>query len=168
VATRHRLVITGEEHSVVFDDAAGTVAIDDGEPLGLDAAGAVPGVFTLLIEGRPRRAYVSRRGNGFEVIVEGRRFLVGPAAAGGRARAGLGGKDRPGEVTAPLAGVVIEVRVAVGDHVEAGQALLVIEAMKMQNELQAPVAGTVTATHCQAGGRVEQGALVLEYEPDAG
>jgi biotin carboxyl carrier protein len=59
------------------------------------------------------------------------------------------------------------VRVAVGDRIAAGQALLVIEAMKMQNEIQAPLPGAVTAIHCQAGGRVEQGALVLEYEPDA-
>lgn len=169
MATRHRLVIAGEEHSVVVDDASGslTVAIDDAAPLAIEAAGAVPGLFTLLVDGRPRRAYVTRRGAGFEVVVDGRRFLVGPASAAGRGRGALGGKDRPGEVTAPLAGVVIEVRVAVGDRIAAGQALLVIEAMKMQNEIQSPVPGTVTAIHCQAGGRVEQGALVLEYEPDS-
>jgi pyruvate carboxylase subunit B len=170
VATRQRLLVGGEERSVVVDGAGAElrVTIGEGEPLAVEVVqAALPGTFTLLVDGRPRQAYVSRRGAGYEVLVEGRRFLVAPASAAGRGRGALGGKDRPGEVTAPLAGVVIEVRVAVGDAVAAGQPLLVIEAMKMQNEIQAPQAGTVKAVHCVAGGRVEQGALLVEYEPAA-
>jgi biotin carboxyl carrier protein len=167
LATRHRFLVAGREHTVVVDDAGDrlTVTIDDGQPLTLDAASSgLPGTFSFLIDGEPRSAYVARRGAGYEVVVEGRRFQVGPAT-GGRHRSAIGAKDRPGEVTAPLAGVVVEVRVAVGDVVAAGQALVVIEAMKMQNEIQAPLAGTVTAIHYEAGQRVEQGALVVEYAP---
>jgi biotin carboxyl carrier protein len=152
---------------VVVDEVGGSVVVtvDDGEPLTLDVAGSgLPGTFSLLIDGRPQSAYVARRGSGYEVIVEGRRFAVG-LAVGGRQRSATGAKDRPGEVTAPLAGVVTEVRVAVGDTVTAGQTLLVIEAMKMQNEIQAPLAGTITAIHFQPGERVEQGARVVDYTP---
>ena len=169
MATRHRFLIAGRERTVVVDDAGGrlTVAIDDGDPIEVDAASSgLPGVASLLIGGRPHSAYVARRGAGYEVVVEGRRFQVAPAV-GGRRRGAIGGKDAPGQVTAPLAGVVVAVRVEVGDVVEAGQPLLVIEAMKMQNEIQCPQAGTVTAVHCQAGARVEQGALVIEYTPAA-
>ena len=168
MATRHRFLVGGRERTVLVEEAGDriTVAIDGGDPIELDATtSGVPGLFSILLDGRPTSAYVSRRGPAFEVTVEGRRFAVEPAAAGGRRRSPMGGKDRPGEVTAPLAGVVVDVRVAVGDSVEAGQAIVVIEAMKMQNEVQAPQAGTVTAIHCEQGGRVEQGALIVSYEP---
>lgn len=170
MATRHRLLVDGNEHTVVVDEVGDgiVVTVDEEDPIEIDiTSSGVPGTFSLVINGRPRQAYVSRRGAGFEVTVDGRRFSVGPAAGGGRQRGALGGKDRPGEITAPLAGVVVDVRVAVGDTIEAGQTLLVIEAMKMQNEIQAPQGGIVTALHCEQGGRAEQGALVLEYEPDA-
>jgi biotin carboxyl carrier protein len=167
LATRHRFLVGGNEHTVVLDEANGalTVAIDDGEPQSLTASAiGLPGTFTLIIEGRPHAAYVQRRAGGYEVIVGGRRFQVGPAGAG-RGRGAGGSKDREGEVTAPLAGVVVEIRVAVGDTVDAGQTLLVIEAMKMQNEIQCPVAGKITAIRCEQAGRVEQGAIVVEYDP---
>ena len=167
MATRHRFLVGGVEHVVIVDDAGGhlTVTIDDGEPQTLDVAGtSVPGTLSLIIEGTPVSAYVARRGAGFEVVVDGRRFQVGPAVGGGR-RGAVGAKDNPGEVTAPLAGVVVEVRVAVGDVITAGQPLIVIEAMKMQNEIQSPMAGTITAINYEAGQRVEQGAVVIKYDP---
>ncbi len=170
MATRHRFLVAGRERIVVVDDSGGrlTVAIDDGEPLVLDVASAgIPGVISILIEGQPHSAYVARRGAGYEVVVDGRRFQVGPATAG-RQRGAVGGKDHPGEVTAPLAGVVIEVRVAVGDVVPAGQPLVVIEAMKMQNEILCPLGGTIAAIHYEAGQRAEQGALLVEYTPAEG
>ncbi|MGE0226894.1 MAG: biotin/lipoyl-containing protein [Dehalococcoidia bacterium] len=169
MATRHRLLLDGVERTVVVDETADqiTVAVDDGEALDVDVTtSGIPGTFSLVIGGRPAQAYVTRRGQGFEVTVDGRRFLVGPATGGGRQRSAMGAKDRVGEVTAPLAGVVVDVHVAVGDRIAAGQTLLVIEAMKMQNEIQAAHDGVVKAVHCEKGGRVEQGALVLEYEAD--
>lgn len=170
MATRHRFLVGGREHTVILDEVDGalSVAIDEGEPISLTASSTgLPGTFTLMVDGQPRSAYVVRRGAGYEVIVGGRRFQVGPGGAAAGRRAGGGSKDREGEVTAPLAGVVVEVRVAVGDTVEAGQTLLVIEAMKMQNEILCPMAAKVTSIKCEAGGRVEQGALVVEYEPIA-
>jgi pyruvate carboxylase subunit B len=171
MATRHRLLLNGEERTVVVDDAGELVRVTVGEsePVDIDVTTAgVPGMFSLVIDGRPQQAYVTRRGAGFEVTVDGRRFLVGPASGSGRQRGAFGGKDRPGEVTAPLAGVVVDVRCAVGDAVTAGQTLVVIEAMKMQNEIQAPMDGTITAVRCEQGARVEQGALIVEYSFEGG
>jgi len=170
MATRHRLLVDGSEHTVIVNAAGEVVSIlvgEGGDAVEVDVTtSGVPGTFSLIINGRPQQAYVSRRGPGFEVTVDGRRFVVAPATGGGGRRGAMGAKDRVGEVSAPLAGVVVDVRVAVGDRVEAGQTLLVIEAMKMQNEIQAPHSGVVTAIHCEQGGRVEQGALVLEYDAD--
>jgi pyruvate carboxylase subunit B len=67
-------------------------------------------------------------------------------------------------IQAPMPGLVLEVNVEEGDAVEAGDALLVLEAMKMENELQAPVDGTVKAIHVEADDTVDKNALLVELE----
>jgi len=62
-----------------------------------------------------------------------------------------------GVVTAPMPGVISEVKVGVGDPVEAGTSLLVLEAMKMENEIYAPVGGVVSEVYVEAGQRVGRG-----------
>lgn len=69
-----------------------------------------------------------------------------------------------GRVKAPIPGLIAQVRVAVGERVEAGQPLLVLEAMKMENEIRAPLAGVVTAVHVQPGQTVEGKAVLVEIE----
>ena len=68
----------------------------------------------------------------------------------------------PKPLIAPMPGMVIRVTVAAGDHVRAGQGLVVMEAMKMENELRAPADGTVKAVRVSAGAAVEKGALLIE------
>jgi biotin carboxyl carrier protein len=69
----------------------------------------------------------------------------------------------------PQTGSVVDIRVAVGDVVEPGMVLMVVEAMKMQNELRSRVAGTVSAIKVERGQRVETRAVLLEVAapPDA-
>ena len=71
-----------------------------------------------------------------------------------------------GNVTAPMPGTVIGVKVAPGDRVEARQPLLVLEAMKMETPLTAPYDATVKAVHVEEGDRVAGGALLVELEAD--
>ena len=169
MATRHRFVLNGETHSVVVDESGDriSVTIDDGDPVAVDVTSSgVPGQFSIIAGGAPRRAYVARRGQDFEVTVDGRRFDIAPASAGARGRAAGPAGDPVGKVTSPLAGVVVDLRVAVGDAFEAGDTLAVVEAMKMQNELSAAHSGSVTAVHCEQGGRVEAAQLFIEYDAD--
>ncbi len=65
-------------------------------------------------------------------------------------------------VRAPMPGTMIEVLVAVGDEVEAGQTLAVMEAMKMEHLLAAPNGGVVTAVHTSAGASVDEDAVLIE------
>ena len=65
-------------------------------------------------------------------------------------------------VRAPMPGTMIEVLVGVGDEVEAGQTLAVMEAMKMEHLLTAPNAGVVAAIHTAAGASVDEDAVLIE------
>lgn len=68
----------------------------------------------------------------------------------------------PSPLVAPMPGLVVRVSVAVGDAVQAGQALVVMEAMKMENELRSAASGTVKAVHAVPGTAVEKGAVLVE------
>jgi biotin carboxyl carrier protein len=70
----------------------------------------------------------------------------------------------PAPLVAPMPGMIVRIAVQVGDAVQAGQSLIVMEAMKMENELRASTAGTVKAVLAQAGTAVEKGAVLLELE----
>lgn len=65
-------------------------------------------------------------------------------------------------VVAPLAGSVFKILVAEGDKIEAGQVLLVLEAMKMETEITAPKAGTVAAILVEKGSAVQGGQALIE------
>ena len=64
-------------------------------------------------------------------------------------------------VTSPLPGVIIGIKVNVGDTVKAGQEVAVLEAMKMENSIEATHDGTVTAIHVAKGDSVLEGAAVV-------
>lgn len=64
-------------------------------------------------------------------------------------------------VTSPLPGVIIAVKVNVGDAVKAGQEVAVLEAMKMENSIEATHDGTVTAIHVAKGDSILEGAAVV-------
>ena len=70
----------------------------------------------------------------------------------------------PAPLIAPMPGMIMRVSVQVGDTVEPGQGLIVMEAMKMENELRATTAGTVKSVLAQPGTAVEKGAVLLELE----
>ena len=65
-------------------------------------------------------------------------------------------------ITAPLAGTVARVLVEEGQSIEAGEVVLVLEAMKMDTEITAPQAGTVTSVLVSAGTAVTAGQVLLE------
>ncbi len=110
----------------------------------------------------------------FKVVVDGETFMVeieeieganegegsstGRPAATARRTVEQGAQAaNEGVITAPLPGVISDVRVKVGDRVEAGAVLLVMEAMKMDNEIYAPIGGVVREIHVGVGQQVNRG-----------
>ena len=70
----------------------------------------------------------------------------------------------PAPLVAPMPGMIVRVNVQIGDQVQPGQGLVVMEAMKMENELRAQSSATVKAVLAQPGSAVEKGALLIELE----
>ncbi|TBU86697.1 acetyl/propionyl/methylcrotonyl-CoA carboxylase subunit alpha [Phytopseudomonas dryadis] len=74
------------------------------------------------------------------------------------------GNAQQGGLSAPMNGSIVRVLVEVGQRVEAGTALVVLEAMKMEHSIRAPGAGTVKALHCSEGELIGEGAVLVELE----
>ncbi|KAH9035658.1 carbamoyl-phosphate synthase L chain, ATP binding domain-containing protein, partial [Lactarius pseudohatsudake] len=72
----------------------------------------------------------------------------------------------PGALRAPMPSLVVEVRVAVGQRVEKGQAVVVLESMKTETVLRAPADGVVKAVGCAKGEMVEEGKELVDIEED--
>ena len=104
----------------------------------------------------------------FTLWLDGFRYEVEALDERTRAIRALSGAGKeasgPAPLLAPMPGMIVRVAVQVGDTVEPGQGLVVMEAMKMENELRATSAGTVKAVLAQPGTAVEKGAILLELE----
>jgi propionyl-CoA carboxylase alpha chain len=72
-----------------------------------------------------------------------------------------------GSLLAPMPGTVVRLAVTEGDGVEAGQSVLVLEAMKMQHTVAAPHAGTVTRISVQPGAQVAANEVLAVVEPSS-
>jgi len=123
-----------------------------------------PAEIDAEIDGRRMTTKVTRAGNRLYVqAVRGTiafrivpRFVVPGAAA------------PAGGLTAPMPGVVLDVRCVPGDQVDPGQTLVVLEAMKMEHVVRAPAGGVVSDVRVAKGQHVENGALLLVFEPAGG
>lgn len=158
--------VTLRNRTYVIDVDGGAVTVD-GERLEAHWA-AVPGtplIHLLLgkdswtISCQPldgRRWAFGAAGERFELEVQDDRSRQIEALTG------LGKKPVVGGVVkAPMPGLVVRVEVTQGQAVEAGEGLVVVEAMKMENELRAPSRGVVEQIHVSAGQRVEKGAPLV-------
>ncbi len=83
---------------------------------------------------------------------------VAPVAVSKKAKAQVHGANA---VTAPLPGNINDIKVTVGDQVNAGDVLIILEAMKMENEVKAPMDGKIKEVHVRKGQVVQSGELLI-------
>jgi biotin carboxyl carrier protein len=134
-----------------------TVKIDD-----TDSNGAMK---TVMVNRKIYRVSVKRRPDGFpeEVILKGVPYRVDiEKIESTRYRPPPQPKNIPGEVKANMPGQIISLMLKEGDPVEAGQVVLILEAMKMENELVAPKSGTLKKVSVKEGDLVMKGDLLFE------
>jgi biotin carboxyl carrier protein len=151
---------------VVTPRAGTSVPSDEAVEIDLDATGR------RQLEPARASVWPLRRGRGgistVEVIVDGWRFELEVEDAGRAALRRRATRERdaasasgPTEIRAIIPGRIAAVHVVSGDVVEAGQALLVVEAMKMQNELRASRGGTVDRVAVNPGETIDNGDLLV-------
>ena len=148
--------LSADQFEVVVGDESYQVTLSSDENLA--EAVITPGL-QANADGTPRVSAASK-----EAKV---RKEPSPAAAAAapapRKAAGGGGK---GAVCAPMPGVILEVSVKVGDTVERGQQLAILDAMKMHNVIGAPRAGTIAEVFVEAGQNVDHGAAIVKFKED--
>jgi biotin carboxyl carrier protein len=123
------------------------------------------GVYSVLLDGRSYDAYVEETPAGIVVVIDGYRFeiVARDPRRWSRNSSGRGG-DTVQSIVSPMPGKIVRVLVAPGAAVEAGQGIVVVEAMKMQNEMKAARAGTVLTVPAREGATVAAGELLATIE----
>jgi len=152
--------VNGVKRSVEFDLSRREAAID-GRKIAADAAEISPGVYSILLGGQSFEVIVEKSGEGLLLRTAGREYQmeIADTRSWRRGRAGSIELEGRQEVRAPMPGKIVRALSAPGEKVEAGQGLLVIEAMKMQNEIRSPKSGTLERL-AREGQTVKAGEIV--------
>ena len=141
----------------------------DGRRYSLEVHESGPDGYLLISHGRVFNCRIEGRaesGKKIDVIVGTTNYavtLTDPRRPGNATAASAHGDDAA-RIIASMPGKVVRVLVEVGAKVEAGDGIVVVEAMKMQNEMKSPKAGTVIALNTQTGATVNGGDVLAVIE----
>ena len=141
--------------SIEANRVRGTI---DGNAFDADAVDVSPGIYSVMIQGCAFEIRVERRAEGLQINTQGREYsaAVRDPLQWLRRDAALEAQGRQ-KVIAPMPGKIVRLLVGAGDRVEAGQSVLVVEAMKMQNEVRSPKSGKVEKLLVSEGQAVTAG-----------
>ncbi len=144
-------------------DANGWRISLDGKVVDADTTEIAPNIFSILLDGKSHEIRVASTSSGTLTLQTGRHEFTAevtdPRAWRGRRHGALEAEGRQ-QILAPMPGKIIRVLVQAGEKVEAGQGLLVVEAMKMQNEIRSPKSGTVERLLVKEGQPVNAGEIL--------
>jgi biotin carboxyl carrier protein len=139
----------------------------DGNTLDANAVEVAPNIFSVLLRGDSHQIRIAPRPDGTLTLHTGlaeyHAEVSDPRSWRGRRQGAVEAEGRQ-QITAPMPGKVVRLLVKQGDSVEAGQGLLVIEAMKMQNEIRSPKSGKIEKLFAQEGQPVNAGEVLLWVE----
>jgi biotin carboxyl carrier protein len=160
---RYTAIIGGEERIVEVTPAASGYRIAIGEQvLAIDAVHLQGYALSLIVGTRSYRCDIEPGKDGRVTVLVGDHVhqleILDERKLRMRRASGKFSLEGPQRVDAPMPGKVVRVLIKVGDEVQEGQGLVVVEAMKMENELKSPKAGKVTELRAVEGAAVESGA----------
>ncbi|WP_417565208.1 sodium-extruding oxaloacetate decarboxylase subunit alpha [Marinobacter sp.] len=135
VSTKFKITVHGESYDI--------------HVTGANPSGENERRFYMTVDGVPEEIHLASLGEDGE----------GARSSGGRATA-----TKEGHVTTSMPGNIVDVLVKEGDEVQAGDPVLIIEAMKMETEVKATTAGKVTGVFITKGDRVVPGEVLMEIE----
>ena len=156
--------------SVEAEGGKWRIRIDDRELL-VDAVRIKPGTWSLLVDGRSVMVDVDETRQPFEfhthqavtpiLLESAQRKRMAEQLGQGQAK-----KSRGEVIKAPIAGRVVNIQVEVGQSVEAGACVAILEAMKMENEIKCKHAGIIASVDVAAGDSVDTGSKLLSIKPE--
>lgn len=165
--------IDGVEHTVdiVAAEKGNYRCFVDGEDIDVDVSlihrNTSVTIYSILSNGRSFDVILYKSKTGNTVCVNGHNFSVNiknPFDAFRNKDKKLHDGEKAFHILAPIPGKIVDVKVASGEQVKKGQALVVVEAMKMENELKAPADGTVTGVYVKVNDKVEKNAPILDID----
>lgn len=163
----YEISVDGKNHRLDLNREDGRWrCVLDGETMEVDAVIARPNVMSVIIGGQAFEVKRERTATDMHLWVKSARFAVevrDPRSLRSR-RAKGGGVEGPQKLLAPMPGKIVRVISVIGTEVEAGQGVVVIEAMKMQNELKSPKKGHVKQILVAEGTSVSAGEVLAIVE----
>lgn len=137
-----RVDLNGNTYDIAFD------RMEDDLALNITIDGVMHNVVTIVDE------------NSVDVLCSGRHFVFDylPTLSSGHDL-----EEASGRLTAPMPGKVVDVKVSVGDEVEKGTPLIILEAMKMEHTIFAPVDGKVSAVNANPGDQVDEKLELISF-----
>lgn len=150
---KYNFRINGHDYQVDVNSVEGGIAdvTVNGTDYKVELADAVPAPAQQAIRPAPQATFTAATAP----------QATAPAAQTAQTATASAPQGKGEVVTAPLPGVILDIKVKVGDVVKAGQTVAVLEAMKMENEIEATASGTVTAVNAGKGDSVLEGAAII-------
>ena len=163
----YEVTVDGKPHRLEIEKAEdGWMCRIDGQEIKVDAVLTRRDVLSLLVDGRSYEVKREQTAADLHLWVGSTRFGVevrDPRSLRSR-RDGTGDEKGPKKVMASMPGRVVRLLVTEGAEVEAGQGIVVVEAMKMQNEIKSPKKGIVRKLAATAGATVNAGDVLAIVE----
>jgi len=163
----YEIIVGGKPHRLELEKAGnGWDCRLDGQTVQIDAVVTRPDVLSLLVDGHSHEIKREQSATDLHMWVGSTRFAVelhDPRSLRSRQKA-AGDEKGPKKILAPMPGRVVRLLVAENSEVEAGQGIVVVEAMKMQNEIKSPKKGVVKKISATPGAAVNPGDVLAIVE----
>ena len=163
----YEVAIDGKQYHLELErDRGRWVCRLNGREIQMDAVLARPDVVSVLINGKAYEIKRERTATDMHLWVGSARYeavLRDPRSLRSR-KGGAADEKGPKKLLAPMPGKIVRVLIAEKGEVEAGQGILVVEAMKMQNELKSPKKGIVQKLAVRDGDNVNAGDVLAVVE----
>ena len=152
----------------ILNQPLGMKIICNHESIKVDCQPLSPQSYSLILNGKSHFLSIRSHPQGYEVTVDQHTNIVRIMDEQQLLLEKFGftspKKHQTGAIIAQIPGLISQIFVSVGDSVNTGDKLFILEAMKMENEINSPLTGTVKNISIESGVAVEKGTLIMEIE----
>lgn len=160
---KYSILVGDTVHLVEIREEGGSRALYwDGKPIDLQIPEKLSNHKTsILIDGRPYEISWKKNDDFINVVLNQSVYKVGVNRGTKQRKQGKKGGAHEEIVSAPMPGMVVDLKVKPNQEVKTGEPLIILEAMKMENELRCPIDGMVTKICVKSGQKVEKGEKLI-------